>query len=1137
MSTIHDKKAQVQNSRGTETPNNAPMQVLEESAPLEYVLDEPVSEPELSNQNNIELAKYQAQAVSALSLVDDVVLKTYLAHLSEMEVAEMPWISNEGIILFKINRMVYEKDEYAIDKLVSAISAMTYTNCSVFLIVDGHLNRTDFYLGIKGEDIHRGASSIAETFRNAIYGQFPGIQMEKLSDIEKGAKVAKQDIIINRLKDAKNISSCVCIPSIKDANQERTNMGFVQGIEKLALAMREKEYTAIILAQNSSIEETQKIRIGFENLYSQLSTQATQQLAYSANESLANAFSRTKGVSDSETHGTSTTHTEGETHTEGTSTTKGQSKGTSENNFWGKAGKAAAPLMEAGAFLTAFCPPAGLAMMGTGALLGVGGIVGAKTKNNSEFTSEGQNVSDARNISDSKTDNNSNTHQESFSETNGQTATIGSSKNFTLTIHNKHIEELLKRIDRQLQRIEQAESTGLWQTGAYFLSYDNDRATAEIAATIFKSIMQGESSGIETSAINSWYLDDSVANNQRSLPATISSFTHPIFSYKDNAVGTDIPVIGATLINSSELAMMVGLPRKSVPGLPVVEYASLAKEVVSYLDKKQTGLTLGCVYDYGTEFPLNKVALRQKSLTQHVFVTGSTGCGKSETVYKLIAETRSLGTKFLVIEPAKGEYKDVFGNVAVYGTNPTLNRLLRINPFRFPTGKKGIHVLEHIDRLVEIFNVCWPMYAAMPAVLKKAVLKCYEKCGWDMVKSINKYDSGLFPTFSDLLQELESTIKESAYSEEVKSNYIGSLVTRVESLTNGINGEIFASTDLDDKVLFDENAIIDLSRVGSQETKSLIMGILIMRLSEYRMTTTNGANRDLSHVTILEEAHNILKRTSTEQSMEGSNVTGKSVEMLTTAIAEMRTYGEGFIIVDQSPTSVSPAAIKNTNTKIIMRLPDGDDRKIAGKAASMKDNQIDEIAKLPTGVAVVYQNDWVEPVLCKIDMFTGERIPYQMTNEIQRFDNSKAVFAEILKLLLKGRCPNDVIELDIPFIIRNLSTLKVPSSTKIKIAQIAKDISDNNFEIWEDANFVELSSIVTGLLNAQSNVENLVKKSNNFKELDKSLDRFVCEKASIQENLNLVVRQCLMRQYAERDETSRKIYDAWYNTIKNQILL
>lgn len=74
-------------------------------------------------------------------------------------------------------------------------------------------------------------------------------------------------------------------------------------------------------------------------------------------------------------------------------------------------------------------------------------------------------------------------------------------------------------------------------------------------------------------------------------------------------------------------------------------------------------------------------------------------------------------------------------------------------------------------------------------------------------------------------------------------------------------------------------------------------------------------NTELRHITVLKEAHNILRRTSFEQSSEGSNLTGKSVEMISNAIAEMRTYGEGFIIVDQAPGLLDMSAIRNTNTK------------------------------------------------------------------------------------------------------------------------------------------------------------------------------------------------------------------------------
>ncbi|WP_281829333.1 hypothetical protein [Vibrio nigripulchritudo] len=102
-------------------------------------------------------------------------------------------------------------------------------------------------------------------------------------------------------------------------------------------------------------------------------------------------------------------------------------------------------------------------------------------------------------------------------------------------------------------------------------------------------------------------------------------------------------------------------------------------------------------------------------------------------------------------------------------------------------------------------------------------------------------------------------------------------------------------------------------------------------------------NQHLKHITVLEEAHNILRANPSTGGAEGGSVAEKSVEMLSNAIAEMRTYGEGFIIADQSPSAVHISAIRNTNTKILMRLPDETDRLLAGKSAALTDEQVDEM--------------------------------------------------------------------------------------------------------------------------------------------------------------------------------------------------
>ncbi|WP_295366216.1 ATP-binding protein [uncultured Prevotella sp.] len=1085
--------------------------------------------PEMPVQKVIEtspsdLCEYRQQidmAKNALNLVDDVVLKSYLKRLDSMDIASMPEAEgvDSSIVLFKINRMVYEEDEFATDKFISAISSMSFADCSVFLVIDGYRDKTDFYMGVKNNDSKRTTVSVADTFKSSLVGQFPGIDIEDCSIIDRGKNSSLQEQVLRRISNASSLSSYVGIPAFKDEDGKYDNKNYVQGTEKLAQAMQGKRYTAIILASNLTTDVVTEIRNGYETIYSQLSPMSTQQLAYSTNESLANAINRSKGV----TQGKTKTQTIGESHTNGTSNS--HSKSDSET----KKSKIAVGSSVLGGFLAAV--GTGLRITDAGAAIGLplmaaGGAMSAfgaagKSKTSGTTDTYGTSQSDTENRSMSDAES----HSETFTDSLGKTATIGSSKNYTLTIHNKHIEELMKRIDQELERISMSESTGLWSVASYFFSYDNDFASAESASTIFKSIMQGEESGVETSAINSW-IDNS--QKMKMLTNSVCRLSHPVFTNNLTVNGESIMVENSSLLSSKELAMLLSLPHKSVPGFPVVEHVSLAKEVIRNNESvMKREVSLGCIFDLGKVHTENHVKLDVKSLTQHVFVTGSTGCGKSETIYKLISETKQVGAKFLVIEPAKGEYKNVFGDVNVFGTNPLIMPLLRINPFSFPT---GVHVLEHIDRLTEIFNVCWPMYSAMPAVLKKAMLDAYESCGWDLRLSVNRLSRGedVYPSFLDLFLSLEKVITESAYSEEVKSNYSGALLTRVESLTNGLNGEIFSVNELSNMVLFDENCIIDLSRVGSQETKSLIMGILIMRLSEYRMTGANTPNSALKHLTVLEEAHNILKRVSTEQSQEGSNMAGKSVEMITNAIAEMRTYGEGFVIVDQSPTSVDKAAIKNTNTKIVMRLPDEDDRKVSGKAAGMNDKQIDEIAKLPTGVAVVYQNDWVSPVLCKIDRMENSRVIFNEQKDSILELNSENDINYIIEFLLAGQTENTQKAFDIIQIEKSVRAFNMPSKVRMALLYTIEEYKKNNhISLWNSVSIYDLSSLLTDLLGIRKEFEKCVRQYCQSKELNNKLTDLVKTRVPLDYVSCRYCLKCLFADFSLHSSANKKMAEEW----------
>ena len=920
-------------------------------------------------------------ATSALELGSYWLNKTYLPTLAQYPVLP-PKSSiepNINIRLFKLSRLVTENKQAVLESLAAIYTALGTRGCSVFLYLEGKNGKTDVYIGVKGKE---GLAEVGgESITSAFNGHFTGSELTRENAINKLQPLSANFGLYRA------VTSASCVPSI--SIEERDN--FMQGLEHFIDAAENQNYQALILAEPVSNQELNAIEAKYANIATQLSPLLKQQISFGENSSESIGTSISRGITESFTQTTSNS----KTISVGTAKTISKGSHIGGNTQIG--------------FDIKFIK------VGQGLNYGV-------NKNEANTVNE-QNSSNVGN-----SDSHSNAKMEGSGE--NQSQTTGLSRTISLDSSNKSIERLLAKLDQNLERIDEAHNYGAWYTAAYFIS--SHSYVSESLASIFLGLMRGEKSNSEYFALNSW-------ENKQAQPIfnSLSQLSHPVIDMAE--LGELSP---ATLVSGKEMAIQLGLPRRSTSTVTVIEAQTFGRQIQNVdglTQKAEKSINLGVVRHLWTDLP-QKVELDVKKLSSHIFVTGSTGSGKSNTVYQLLSELNKNDVNFMVIEPAKGEYKNVFGHrkdVTVLGTNPLQAELLKINPFKFP---KGVHVLEHIDRLVEIFNVCWPMYAAMPAILKDAMLEAYKTSDWDLDTSCNLFGKALFPTFTDLLTQLEKVIHKSAFSEEVKSNYIGSLVTRVKSLTNGLNGQIFASNEIDNAQLFDSNVIVDLSRIGSQETKSLIMGILVMRLSEHRMSNADGMNQPLKHVTVLEEAHNILKRTSTEQSSEGANVAGKAVEMLSNAIAEMRTYGEGFIIADQSPSAVDISAIRNTNTKIIMRLPDETDRRLAGKAAGVTNEQLEEIAKLPKGVAVVYQNDWLEPVLCKIHHFSEEEKPYKYEPQNQLNDEKKAFHQHIADLLFSQKTKK---QLDLVEISKSIEQSKLKLKQKKYFLQIINSLEKN----------------------------------------------------------------------------------------------
>ena len=994
----------------------------------------------IKNPENI-----RTTALASLQNGQALLNKNYLAELEHY--APMLLATNSQLSygldarLYKVERIVLENKQSTLESLTAAYTALGSAGYSVFLLLKSDGATTDVYLGVRGIPKKMMGAEAGALVEQVFKGHFSGSQLTSINSQET------EKLLFGLNQTKQNLQPSVTAVSGVPSNAVIEREFFMQGLEKFIDAAEGRCYQALILAEPIDTTQLNSIQHGYESVATQLSPLLKQSLSFGENESESIGLSIGESISQSFGQSLSLTETKSTNESISNTFTTGKNESSTQGQSFSETSQSALSkgIAIGGTILGAAAGFIGGSMAAAAVGLGTNVLSTAFGKSETSSTSSSHTTGTSESNSTGKTYGSSlssgSTTGTTTTNTYGSTTnksvnnTQGSSRQITLETVDKGIEQLLKQVDHHVERVREARRYGAWHTAAYFIG--DSTASSRSLASVFLGLMRGENSNSENFALTTWNSDKS-----RMLLPWLCNLTHPRLM-SDLSRNLNISYLTpATLVSGKEMAMQLSLPRRSTSTVSVVEATPFGRKIQNVdglTQKAEKSVNLGVVRHLWTDLP-QKVELDIKKLSSHIFVTGSTGSGKSNTVYQLLDQLHQNDVNFMVIEPAKGEYKNVFGHredVTVLGTNPLQAELLKINPFKFP---KGVHVLEHIDRLVEIFNVCWPMYAAMPAVLKDAMLEAYKTSGWDLDTSCNLFGKALFPTFTDLLTQLEKVIQQSAFSEEVKSNYIGSLVTRVKSLTNGLNGQIFASNEIDNAQLFDSNVIVDLSRIGSQETKSLIMGILVMRLSEHRMSDATGMNQPLKHVTVLEEAHNILKRTSTEQSSESSNVAGKAVEMLSNAIAQMRTYGEGFIIADQSPSAVDISAIRNTNTKIIMRLPDETDRRLAGKAAGVTDEQLEEIAKLPKGVAVVYQNDWLEPVLCKIHHFGEEEKPYQYEPQKQLSDEKKAFHQHIADLLFSQKTKK---QLDLVEISKSIEQSKLGVEYKNYFLEVVNRLAQN----------------------------------------------------------------------------------------------
>jgi len=358
--------------------------------------------------------------------------------------------------------------------------------------------------------------------------------------------------------------------------------------------------------------------------------------------------------------------------------------------------------------------------------------------------------------------------------------------------------------------------------------------------------------------------------------------------------------------------------------------------------------------------------------SRHAFVCGMTGSGKTNTMFNILT---GLNRPFCVIEPVKGEYRalrSVYDNLEVYTMKIGADNanVLRINPFWFPSDS---NLAFHIDSIKTIISSAFELTAAMPNILEQCLYKIYIKSGWDLVTNRNIYSADLpeeylYPTFEDLCEEIEDYLDKSDFDSEVMGNYKGALLTRLKSFATGYKGILLNTTTHPDySEIMNGYSVIELEGLADDADKCLVMGTILVQYYQYLKLHFKDEHKNglLNHILVIEEAHRLFKKAGNGKKTEGADPTAQLVDSLSNMMAEIRAFGEGMLIVDQSPGKIADDVVKNSSTKIIHRIDNGDDIKVMQSPMLLNDDY-NSFASLKQGEALIRCEGMIKP--CKAVM-------------------------------------------------------------------------------------------------------------------------------------------------------------------------
>lgn len=379
--------------------------------------------------------------------------------------------------------------------------------------------------------------------------------------------------------------------------------------------------------------------------------------------------------------------------------------------------------------------------------------------------------------------------------------------------------------------------------------------------------------------------------------------------------------------------------------------------------------------------------------------------------------------QIIVLESAKNEYTPwaIENSIKYYAPADPKRDQIRFPIFELKVIREGdvyktvVPIIEHIGGLWNVISAAFPLEGPMIPLLKRALYEVYEYCGWSIIgKDANFYlENGepVFPNIQDLCLILAELINELGYSGELRSNIEAALVNRLKDLSVGSRKIIFSDNSgyfsildiIDGKSSLDKSGVICLDHLESEEDKALALGLFLLRLRE-SARLEGILHNSLRKVIVLEEAHRIIPNIKTGSNIDPSigRTKEESVTAFNDAITEMRSYGIGFIIVDQSPSKVSIDVLRNIGTKVIHSVQENDDRQAACSILGEDPDIGNFLVGMDRGFSLVHSRGMTKSALVKVFEYKSIEVtePSSKSFELSSTEQSILTPQEIITSLI-----------------------------------------------------------------------------------------------------------------------------------------